>query len=214
MYINYRINLVILGLKVCPQSKVNLNLFINKTKAYLYRGCANYKEKSYTLKISRNGFCSIYIKNNFAYILDNIESFVLDIYIGLLKNFFWLNCHNLYIYSKNIQIAFDIILDIKLNLNIFCILIYNHYLKYSCYDNYEFIEIKESNSYESFWIKYDNNIRDKYISSFRLKLKDTIITVLHNYKGTCLTKDINKFLNFCQEIKHCYNNYIKNGKEY
>ena len=197
MEIDYFINLIIIGINTTPKTKIDINLLANNTTAYIYRGTANYKHKSYTLKLTKNGYCSLYIKNNYSSIINNIEKFVRYLYYKIISKYCTENIYELNVFIKNTQITFTIIFEIIPTFSVFLINIYK-YFSNNCSVT---LEVKESNSFESVWLNFHSTRNTNNISYLRIKYKKTIFTVSHSYKGNCLTKNIFEFKEMCTYIR-------------
>ena len=70
MQVTYGINLVIFGVNFVLQvkfdiSKIYENRSRNDIHVFVYRGTITSRRESYTFKITRNGFCTIYLRRIF-----------------------------------------------------------------------------------------------------------------------------------------------------
>ena len=201
MQVTYGIHLVIFGVNLNPPVKFDISKIYNnrsRDDIFVYRGTISSRRGAYTVKITRNGYCTIYLKKNFSEYLSNIKQLALDVY-DYIKEYCKSEVTSLFIYPKNIQITFQIILKNKLNFKDFCFCIVERFP-----DKYDY-EVKESNSSDSVWLSYTKDSR--YFSSFRLKNKEgskCIYTFSYTYNGSCLTSDIVQFTRICDDIRMCY----------
>ena len=200
MNITYSINLVILGITLEPKVTLDIFQFYREIKGTsLYRGSLTYKGSVYTLKITRNGFCSVYIRRNFSSLLSNLECIGKEIH-DFIFQYCKPDIEKVSIFPRNIQIIFHILFDFKKpNFRIFC----SHFTKTFLTD-FEY-EIKESNSSDSVWLPFNNNLI--YFSSFRIKFKGfskCIFSFSYTYRGNCLTSNVLDFKRVCDCIRKCY----------
>ena len=201
MQVSYSVNLVIFSLFFDPQVEFDIqNIHNCFSGSYLYRGSLTFKRGLYTVKITRNGFCSIYLRRNFSSVLANIEDLALEVYM-FLKDFTLQKIDIVKITPKNIQITFHITFQVIPDFKFFC-----RKLVESYENLYEF-EVKESNSYDSVWLPYVNT--NLYFSGIRIKIRGSskcVFTLLYSYKGSCLTDNVLDFCRVCDNIRECYLN--------
>ena len=198
MYVDYSTNNIILLISTIPKINIDIDSILQKEKkGKKYRGSINISRSSYSIKITKNGFIYIFLKNLFNIILTEIEKFVHDICCDILEP----SSHGLN------QIRIDVV-NIQISISLF---IENKSIKFiqlfeQLYNNlkdiYKF-KIKESNTFESIWLTYDEiKHRDIiFLSTFRIVDDKITLTISHNLKGSCITKDISLFLLLCSEIK-------------
>ena len=200
MQVSYEVNLVIFDLIFCPKTVFDLHYIKrNVTRgAFLYRGSLTCKRNTYTLKLTRNGFCSIYLRRNFSRVLSDLTKLTFEV-CTFLEDPSGKDLISVCISPKNIQITFHIILEKYPKFRFYCIAIIQSFSS-----DYDF-EIKESNSSDSLWLPYV--VSDLYFSSFRIKSQGTIkciFTFSYTFKGSCLTGDIAEFQKLCYKLRLCY----------
>ena len=198
MQVIYCTNLVILGFQVHPVNELNIKQIQtdHSSEAHLYRGAVIHRKKEYTLRITRNAFCSVYLKQNLSKIISNIEALASDINC-FLETYYLNEVTSIDISIRNIQITFSIIFNGKTPRFVeFCRGLAKFYN-----EKYNF-EVKESGSNDSVWLQLNSSC--SYFSGFRMKYRDNPLTVFnysHTYKGSCLTRNVLHFLDICNDIK-------------
>ena len=206
MNISYSVNLVIFGLDFNPRSEFNIGEIFERVSIFddsvvCYRGTITCKRKYYTIKLTRNGYCTVYLRKDFARILINIRFLVLDI-LDFIQVYCESDLLSVTIFPRNIQITFQIIFDKEVRFVDFCLKIVETFSS-----KYNF-EIKESNSSDSVWVIFTE--RNSYFSNFRLKIKGDVklvFTILYTFKGSCLTCNVSQYIDICEDLKFCYCKY-------
>ena len=198
MSIEYCTNNIVLLVSITPKDSLDIDhIFSNEKGATKYRGSIHISRDSHSLKITKNGFIYFFIKNSFQTILHDIQQFILDSSQNILKLYSKKKFTHINIDVVNIQISISISLEKKSFKLVELFLKLRDNLK----NKYHF-KIKESNTYESVWLEY-NEIRHNHIislSSFRIVDNNITFTLSHNFKGSCITKNPSIFLELCSEI--------------
>lgn len=200
MEVSYEVNLVIFDLNFYPRVQFDIDSIkrnVGDNVTY-YRGSLTCKRKFYTFKLTRNGFCSVYLRGNFAILLSDISKLVCEV-CWFLGDFCDREVESVFVAPKNIQITFHLLFERFPKFRLFCFKIIE-----SLSSDYEF-EIKESNSAESLWLPYVES--DVYFSSLRIKARGKskcIFSFSYTFKGNCLTADVAEFQKLCFNIRVCY----------
>ena len=198
MYVDYYTNNIILLVPTVPKSRIDIDSILKREKGgKKYRGSINIWRSSHSIKITKNGFIYIFVKNLFNIILADIEKFVCDTCYSILEPV-QTKLNGIIVDVVNIQISISLFLENKL---LKFVQIFRQLYK-SLKDLHQF-KIKESNTYESVWLIYDEIKHQDiiFLSSFRIFHDKITFTVSHNLKGSCITKDIALFLQLCSELK-------------
>ena len=203
MPIHYSTHLIVLGVQTLPKSTFNLDLFQKQSEnCTLYRGTAVYPHKDYTLKFTKNSYIHIFLKNSFPRTLSDIEEFITTSCSHILRKYCECDIEKLVIDVINVQISFTIHLkNEELQFIDFCLrlvkLLQGEYI----------FEVKESNSYESVWLNLnqknlnqEERVSIPKFSSFRIKHNKTTYTIAHTYIGSCITKNVNQFIELCHVV--------------
>ena len=181
-----------------PRNYIDIENIVQREKgASKYRGSVNIPKENYSIKVTKNGWVYIFIRNSFNLILQDIEKFVSHSCSDIL--FLDLDPQDILVKVDlvNIQISIDISLEQK-SIKFVQLFIY---LQRQLRSKYQF-KIKESNTFESLWLKYDEILHSNiiFLSSFRIVHSHLTFTLSHNLKGSCITKDPALFLQLCSEI--------------
>ena len=200
MRISYEINLVILDFVFFPKNQFDLFHIQRSIKhgVYIYRGSLTCRTKAFTLKLTRNGYCSVYLRRDFSILLSDLTTLASKVCI-FLENCSGKDITSVNVSPKNVQITFHIILEKYPKFRFYCITIIESFSS-----DYDF-EIKESNSAESLWVPYV--VSDLYFSTLRIKSRGKskcIFTFSYTFKGSCLTANIQEFEELCSKLRMCY----------
>lgn len=204
MKIDYVINLIIIGVKFIVNKDIKPNIvydYFNSSgvcaNCLVYRGSCVLRYPDYTIRVTKNGYVSIHIKNKFGHVLLNLRGIIFNLRM-VFDAIFSLKKSKLTTLVKNIQITFYVKNEENFNFLVFC----KNFVEIFFY-KYHF-EIKESNNEEFEWLHvvtpsiFNNAI---YFNCFRIKYNKTIFTLTYLYQGTCLTRSIKNFFMICNDLK-------------